>query len=202
MQQLENIFFSKYSIKILRHLALHLNWEFTLGELANDLNLDKSNIFRTVRRLRDGNVVLETKKGKFSTFRLNKENFFVKRLVIDNFILEKNIENEIFDRIVNSLRSVEDIVSIVVYGSFLTAKYTFNSDIDVLLIIKSSENENAIQERYAQLQSELLKEDTVLTTDTLPVSEFLKLYRLNEPFIVDILKNGKTIHGRELSELV
>ncbi len=202
MQQLENIFFSKYSIKILRHLALHLNWEFTLGELANDLGLDKSNIFRTVRKLKNENIILETKKGKFSTFKLNKENFFVNKLVIDNFILEKNIESEIFTRIANFLKPFEDIVSIVVYGSFLSAKFTFNSDIDVLFIIKNSQKKDVIQEKYTQLQSELLKDDIVLTVDMLPISEFLKLYRLNEPFIIDILKNGKTIHGKELSELV
>lgn len=204
MQQIENIFISRQCIKILRYLSLYPNWDFSLTELSKDLGIDKSQIYRIIKKLQERKIVNEIKKGKFSIFRLNRENFFVKELVVDMFKREKNLEQDLFNKIVYYLKPEQrkSITSIIIYGSILTPNFTFSSDIDLMIILSGTEEEHKIKKDCDLLKSEFLSRDLVIFIDVIKKSEFVKLYNSKEPFILNLMKNNKVIYGKELADVI
>ena len=198
MQLLENIFGKKNNIKVLRHLAMHKDWQFNITELARDISVNKGILSKLVESLEKENIIKVSRKGKIKLFSINKDNQFIKDLVINLFEKEKNFQEEILRPLVKKIGN--KAISIILYGSFASGKARLSSDIDVLVI--ASKKDNELEKDIALLKEEFLKKDLLLRIDMISIAELKNIYKMQEPFIKSVMKNNKVLHGKSLSEMI
>ena len=100
---------------------------------------------------------------------------------------------EIVELIKNTLK--DDLVSIILFGSFIRDESDEKSDYDVLIVIRSYEDERC--KKYWKKIKELVYEEFGRPIDVIFVEESA-LKDLTNPFNLDILADGKVIYGKEV----
>ena len=199
MQLLEQTFGSKNSIKVLRQLAKHENWEFNITELARDININKGILSRLIRKLNENNIIKTNQKGKIMLFKINKENILIRNLIIPAFKIEDKLFDEFIKPRILKLKS-KDLLSIILYGSYAKGDFKLTSDLDLLIIIKNKNDQ--LENEINKLKKEFLDQDLLVRVDIMTLKEFKRLYKLKEPLLVSIEKNHKILYGSNLNDLI
>ena len=199
MQLLEQTFGSKNSIKVLRQLAKHENWEFNITELARDVNINKGVLSRLIKKLNENNIIKVNQKGKIMLFKINKENTLIKNLIIPAFKIEDKLFDEFIKPRILKLKS-KDLLSIILYGSYAKEDFKLTSDLDLLIIIKNKNDQ--LENEINELKREFLEEDLLVRVDIMTLKEFKRLYKLKEPLIISIEKDHKILYGYNFNDLI
>ena len=199
MQLLEQTFGSKNSIKVLRQLAKHENWEFNITELARDININKGVLSRLIKKLNENNIIKINQKGKIMLFKINKENTLIRNLIIPAFKIEDKLFDEFIKPRILKLKS-KDLLSIILYGSYAKEDFKLTSDLDLLIIIKNKNDQ--LENEINELKREFLEEDLLVRVDLMTLKEFKRLYKLKEPLIISIEKNHKILYGYNFNDLI
>lgn len=88
----------------------------------------------------------------------------------------------------------DDIVEIVLFGSYARGNYTEDSDIDIVALVRGSRE--VLQEKLKQVwdvSAELgLENDIVVSPTVVPYDEFMK-YKQSLPYYRNIAEEGKKI---------
>jgi len=118
----------------------------------------------------------------------------IKNLEIMSLIeSHQKIISEIVEIIKNTVK--DDLVSIILFGSFIRGEFDEKSDYDVLIVIRGYEDERC--KKYWKIIKELVYEDFGRPVDAIFVEESA-LKDLTNPFNLDILADGKVIYGKEV----
>ena len=196
MQLLEQILGTKNNIKVLRTLIKHKNWEFNITELARDLDINKGILSRLVENLEKENIIFVKRKGKIKLFGINQKNEFIKSVIIPLFEREENF----FDLVLKDFKiKHKNVISIILYGSVATGKVKLTSDVDILIIV--SRESKKLEDKLNKLKEDFLDKDILLRVDVIKLSEWKRLYKINESFVRNVLKKNKLLYGKELSTL-
>ncbi|MBU4451262.1 MAG: nucleotidyltransferase domain-containing protein, partial [Nanoarchaeota archaeon] len=124
-----------------------------------------------------------------------------KEAILPILKIEEELFKNIKKRIIHPFS--EDIASsIILYGSYAKGSERLESDIDVMVIIKSKALEEKCRLISNKISQEFLENGTMLTIDVLDGKEFKKLYFNKEPSIVSIFGTGTVIKGKNLEELI
>ena len=199
MQLLEQTFGSKNSIKVLRQLAKHENWEFNITELARDVNINKGVLSRLIKKLNENNIIKVNQKGKIMLFKINKENTLIKNLIIPAFKIEDKLFDEFIKPRILKLKS-KNILSMILYGSYAKEDFKLTSDLDLLIIIKNKNDQ--LENEINELKRGFLEEDLLVRVDIMTLREFKHLYKLKEPLIISIEKDHKILYGYNFNDLI
>jgi len=197
--QLLNILGTKNSIKVIRALVKHKDWEFNISEFSKDTKINKGVLSRIVKKLEKENVIRVNRKGKILLFKINKDNLFIKNIIIPLFEKEQTFFKEHLKNKLIKLKE-ENVLSVILYGSYASGEANLTSDIDIMVVIKNKTN--SLINKSDNLKNELLKEDILLRIDIINLSEFKKLYKLKEPLLKSIEKNHKVLYGKKIEELL
>lgn len=197
--QLLNILGTKNNIKVIRTLVRHKDWEFNISEFSKDTKLNKGVLSRIVKKLEKENVIKVNRKGKILLFKINKDNLFIKNVITPLFEKEQTFFKEHLKNKLINLKE-ENVLSIILYGSYASGEANLTSDIDIMVVIKNKTN--SLINKSDNLKNELLKGDFLLRIDIINLSEFKKLYKLKEPLLKSIEKNHQIIHGKKIEELL
>lgn len=198
MQIIEDILGKKNNIKVLRHLIKHKNWQFNITELAKDIYINKGVLSRLIGDLEKKNIIKVSKKGKIKLFSINKENLFIKNIIIPLFEKEDIFYYKILDKFAQKIRN--NAISIIAYGSVVSKEIKLTSDIDILVII--DKKNKILEDKINKLKNEFLDNDMLLRVDLINIKELKKLYKTKEPFMTSIIKNHKILYGKSLMDLV
>lgn len=198
MQLIDEIFGKRNNVKVLRCLIKHKDWQFNITELAKDINLNKGVLSRLINDLERENIIKIHRKGKIKLFSINKENLFIKEVIIPIFEKEDKFYYNALDKFVEKIKN--GVISIIAYGSVVSGKIKLTSDIDVLVII-NKENK-VLEEKINKIKEEFLENDLLLRVDLISINELRKLYKRNDPFIKSIIKQHKILYGKSLVEMI
>lgn len=198
MQLIEQILGKKSNIRVLRYLVKHKDWQFNITELAKDTGINKGALSRVIGELGKENVIKVSMKGKIKLFSINRENLFIRDVIMPLFEKEDKFYYDTLSKLVKRIKS--DAISIILYGSVASGKAKLTSDIDVLAIV--SKRGKSVDEKVNKIKEEFLENDLLLRVDLLTLNELKKLYKTREPFILSIIKNHKMLYGKQLTELV
>ncbi|MBL7100900.1 MAG: hypothetical protein ISS23_03020, partial [Nanoarchaeota archaeon] len=110
--QLLNILGTKNNIKVIRFLVRHENWEFNISEFSKDTKINKGVLSRLIKKLEKENVIRVNRKGKISLFKLNKDNLFIKNVLIQLFEKEETFFKEHLKNRLTKLKE-KDVLSII-----------------------------------------------------------------------------------------
>ena len=198
MQLIEQILGKKNNVKVLRHLIRHKDWQFNITEMAKDTGINKGVLSRLISELGKENIIRVNSKGKIKLFSVNKENLFIKKVIVPLFEKEDKFYYETLKRFVQKIKDAT--ISIILYGSVASGKAKLTSDIDVLVIV--NKKDITLEDQINKIKEEFLKNDLLLRVDVLTLNELKKIYNNEEPFVKSIIKNNKTLHGKKFLDLV
>jgi predicted nucleotidyltransferase len=194
---IEKIFQGKYSVPILKTI-ISTPGGCGITEVSKELRVSKSVVFKNIRDLKDENVLISFTRGKRKLYKLNGDNYFVKKLIKRIFELEDQVINDVRKLIVKKFKRIK-ILSLILYGSFLTPNFDFKSDIDLMVIVKSK---NKVKEEIEKMTKYFSDNGLTLFIDIIEISEFKRLHKIKEPLIMNLIKNGVVLSGKHPIELV
>ncbi len=139
---LEKLFTSKTRYKVLYLLMFNSDKTFHLRELAKIINVTPIYLAKELNNLISLNLVINTKKGNLSLYKINKNNIYLidlKNMFIKTDYVGEAIKQKLQNRVKFCL----------IYGSFAKSIESSKSDIDILVIsdeIKEKELLNIISD--------------------------------------------------------
>jgi len=101
--------------------------------------------------------------------------------------------SKIIEIIKNSVK--DDLVSIIIFGSFVRGEFTEKSDYDVLIVI--SDYEDVKCKNYWKEIKELVYKEFRRPIDAIFIEESA-LKDLTNPFTLDVLADEKVVYGKEV----
>jgi predicted nucleotidyltransferase/biotin operon repressor len=194
---IERIFQGKYRIQIVKSIISTPDG-CSITEISKELKISKSVVFKNISKLKDENILISFTKGKRKLYKLNEDNYFVKTLAKRMLELEDQIMDDVKDLIIDKFKRIE-ILSLVLYGSFLTPNFDFKSDIDLIAIVKSKRR---VKEEIEKVTKYFYDNGLTLFVDVIEMSEFKKLHKIKEPLIINIIQNGVVLYGKHPIELI
>jgi predicted nucleotidyltransferase len=194
---IEKIFKGKHSIPILKTVISNPDG-CGITEIAKELKISKSVVFKTINLLRDENILISFTKGKNKLYKLNEDNYFVRELIKKIFELEERVTDKVKNILFKRFKRIKTL-SVILYGSFLTPNFDFKSDIDLMVIVK---DKNKVKKEIENVTKFFSDKGLTLFVDVIEISEFKKLYGIKEPLIINVIKNGVVLYGKHPIELV
>lgn len=194
---LNNILNSRNKLKLIRELSLYEE-EYCINELAEKTGIHRVRVSNLIDELQKYNIIKFKTKGKVKLISINKENYFVRELIIKLFQKENDLPKKVAKNFVKRVKLPKQIISIILYGSSIKKTFTFKSDIDLMIIYKNKLDEGFIK----PFIEEFLKKGILISYDLITLEEFKKLYKQKEASIVTLVKNHIVLYGRRILELI
>lgn len=190
---------SKNKLKVIRELCLHENWEYSIDELSKNTGVHRVLLSGLIPKLVSLNVVKIKTKGKSKLISINKDNFFVQKILIELFKREKDLPLLVAQNFVKKLKLSHNVISVILYGSAAKQTFSFKSDIDLMII---SKNEIRDKQRIEEAINQFSKKGILITCDFITLDEFKKLHREKEAAISALVEDHRTICGKKLLEII
>lgn len=101
----------------------------------------------------------------------------------------------ILKKITKKLSKIDDIRTVILYGSFARGEYTSRSDIDLFILTTDKKTQNEIHDRVIELESELGRsiQPTIRTITELQITD--------TGLLQNIFQEGKILYLKEPAEI-
>lgn len=201
---LDKILSNEIKVKILRFLC-KTEAEWSGRQIAKEIKVSPAACHKALRELNNEGALLLRGIGKSNLYSLNKENLIVSDLLKPLYKRESKIPDEIYEGIVRNISSlvIKDIVSIAVFGSVKKRKERPTSDIDLLVLVKNSENKGEVEEDFGKVNEKIISRfGNTVSPYIQTVEEFNLKYRKGISLIKNILKSHGLLFGTPLEELL
>lgn len=196
---LDSLFSGKVRLAVLRRLY-EAPEGLTGREAARLAGCSHQQAHNELRQLAALGVVSVQRAGSALMFRLNSKSWLAG--VLD---LAFKKEKEWLDSL---LKDASDglpacVESLVLYGSAASGALRPGSDIDLLAIVARAGDKKTALAYFSEKSSAILERYNLpLSPLVLTNFEFRSRYRRNEDFARDILKRGRVVKGKRLTELL
>ena len=201
---LDKILNTELKIKILRFLC-KTEAEWSGRQIAQEIKVSPAACHNALRELNNERALLFRSVGRSNLYRLNKENLIISDLLKPLYERESKIPNEIYEGIVRNISSlvINDIVSIAVFGSVKKRKERPTSDIDLLVLVKNSENKKEVEEDFGKVNQKIMgRFGNTVSPYIQTVKEFNLKYKKGISVAKNILKSHRLLFGTPLKELL
>ena len=182
-------------LKIVSLLSRNIEKTFTINEIAKSMHEYYSFVHRIIGKLIREGVVLKTKAGKSHLCSLDTKNEKTIALIQlgeienrDEFYSKNRELKLILEDLVESINS-ENVLTIVLFGSYAKGNQTKESDVDILILAERKFN---IDKTTKELYAKYGKEINVLV---MTPEDFKK--QKDKAIIEEMIKNHYVLHGTE-----
>ncbi|KPJ55918.1 MAG: hypothetical protein AMJ42_05990 [Deltaproteobacteria bacterium DG_8] len=201
---LDKILNNEVKIKILRFLC-KTEAEWSGRQIAQEIKVSPAACHKALRELNNERVLLLRSVGKSYLYRLNKENFIISDLLKPLYERESKIPDDVYRAIVRNISSllIKHIVSIAVFGSIKKGKERPTSDIDLLVVVRNSEDKRKVEEDFGKVNEKIIdKFGNTISSYIQSIKEFKLKYKKGLPLVKNILKSHRLLFGKPLEELL
>jgi len=204
---LDNLLGQKVKVKILRHLVFNSGQQ-SGREIAHAADVNHWQCHKVLREFCANNIVKMEKTGNMHLFSLNKESHFVKNALAPLFRSEKGniagLKKDIGSVLLKDMGALKtEILSIILFGSISAEKEKPNSDIDVLIIIKSAKAKGKISEIAHNRNTYFMEHfGNTLSPYIITLDEFTNKAKRGDKLIGNIIKSGSVIYGQTPGGLI
>lgn len=189
--------------------ALRFLWrsraEWSGREIARKVGLSAPACHEALKKLDARGLVLLRRVSNVHLYRINPENYLVTSVFARLFEAEAAMPKKIAALVTKSLAHSPEarIVSIVLFGSMARGTERLGSDLDLLVVILEREGVKVLEPCIERLRDLLFRRFSVpLSPYVQTLSELRHKHHQKLPLIREILKEGRTIYGKDLKELV
>lgn len=190
---------SEYKQEVLEQLLDNPDYLFTVNELADRVSGSYNSVSRFLRDLEMFDIVKFQKKGGSYLIRYKQDSRYheaIKTLFrADNAPLEEASE-KFAKEFYNEPGMKEKVSSITLFGSVARGTAGPNSDIDVLILVESEPDVEAIKQKARNRARELIEYELVPVVET--VKEFKENLKDGKRFETNVKKDGIVLQGGEL----
>ena len=179
ISKIDTLFGSSTRVKILAMLVLNSDKEFYIKEISDTLRLSYGLVHRELENLKKISIITERHKGKLRHFKINKSSLIYPE--IRSLILKTEGLGNI---IAEALKKVKGIKYAMIFGSFAKGTEIETSDVDLLIIGNSDEEE--IVEASKSAEKKIGKDVNYILWS---VKDFAKKAKEKNHLILDISKN-------------
>lgn len=188
-------------VKILRFLV-RSQAQLNGREIAKNVGLSHVKAHGALKDLTIQGVVNMRSVGRSLVYWLNEEHFLVKDIIRPAFEKEETAIRQVSNIILSKIKPTRPL-SIILFGSFAKGNASADSDIDVVIVYQNSKN----KERMANELLEAEKKITLLfgnhlASIPLKVKEFQRKLKAKDRFINEVIRTGRVIYGRSISEFI
>ncbi len=201
---LDKILNNEVKVKILRFLCKS-EAEWSGRQIAQEIKVSPAATHKALRELNNERMLLLRSVGKSYLYRLNKENLIISELLKPLYEKESKIPAEIYEAIVRNISSsvIRNIVSIAVFGSVKRKRERPTSDIDVLVVVRSSADKRGVEEDFGNVNEKVMARfGNTVSAYIQTVEEFRLKYKKAVTLIKNVLKSHRVLFGRPLKELL
>jgi hypothetical protein len=179
--------------------------EWSGREIARKAGLSAPACHETLKKLDARGLVQLRRVSNVHLYKINPENYLVRYVFARQFEAEaampKQVEAVVRRSLVASPKS--DILSLVLFGSMARSTEQLGSDLDLLVVIPAKESLKTLEPRVERLRALLFKRFSVpLSPYIQTLSELRSKFDRKLPLIREILKDGRTIYGKDIKELL
>lgn len=189
----------KAKINILRHLTLYKK-EAATRELARETGIAAPNILKLLKELEAENILISKKVGNSISYSLNRSNLIAKKIILPAFSYENNLINELGSYLAANLNL--PLVSIILFGSRARGEEKPKSDIDLAFIVKKGD-EDKCEKKIIDLNPKI---SANFGSSVAPIiystAKFSSKAKSQEQLVKNIIKEGKIIYGRLISDFI
>lgn len=179
--------------------------EWSGREIARKAGLSAPACHETLKKLDARGLVQLRRVSNMHLYKINPENYLVRNVFARLFEAEAAMPKQVAAAVKKSLviSSKSGILSVVLFGSMARGTERLGSDLDLLVVVSAKDRLNALESRVERLRTLLFKRFNVpLSPYIQTLSELRRSYRRKLPLIREILKDGRTIYGKDIKELL
>jgi predicted nucleotidyltransferase len=179
--------------------------EWSGREIARKVGLSAPACHETLKKLDARGLVRFRRVSNVHLYKINPDNYLVQNVFARLFEAEAAMPKQVAAVVRRSLVDPPepDIISIVLFGSMARGAPQLGSDLDLLIVLPTKEGLKALEPRVERLRALLFKRFSVpLSPYIQSLSELRRKYDRKLPLIRGILKDGLTIYGKDIEELL
>ena len=199
---LDELLGSKSSLRILRVLTRDRT-EMTGRELARRASVSAASAHTAAKRLAAMGLVNLKSVGTGTVYSLNEGHYLLASAGVGMLFGEE--EDYVGTVVLESAKSIKSgqVKSLIVFGSAARANSDSYGDIDVLFLLKDSHQVPAAKKCLLQSSDKTMRRFGVrISPYVISTDEFLDRYGKGDALIRNIVKDGKRIGGKPLSEVL
>ena len=191
---------SRPKLRLLRYLSTH-EGASTGRALAQAAGVDPKRAAEALAELVGTGLVQRRRAGRAFLYSINRNNYVVGEILLPAFVNERNWLERLGDEI---RRSVSGIDSVILYGSWAKKKARPQSDVDLLLVASPQRSkERALQERVDDTRARMSERyGRPISLLILGPDDLRRRLRKRDPFIRDVIAQGRVLAGASLTEVV
>lgn len=179
--------------------------EWSGREIARKVGLSAPACHETLKKLDARGLVQLRRVSNVHLYKINPENYLVRNVFARLFEAEaampKQVAAVIRKLLVDPAHS--HILSIVLFGSVARGTEGLGSDLDLLVVLPAKESLKALEPRLERLRDLLFKRFSLpLAPYVQTLSELRSKSRRKLPLIGEILRDGRTIYGKDIKDLL
>ncbi len=180
--------------------------EWSGREVARKAGLSAPSCHEALKRLDARGLVLFRRVSNVHLYRINPDSYLVQKAFGPLFQAEEALPKEMEAAVKDTLThpAKPSVLSIVLFGSMARGtNIRPTSDLDLLVVLPTKDDLKALEPRLEALRDTLFKRFHVpLSPYVQTLSELRRKHREKLPLIGQILKDGRTIHGKDIKELL
>lgn len=197
---LEEVLGQRSKIRILRVL-FKSKIEITGRQIAQLSGLNHRTCHLALRELINEGIVTRQKVGKAHLFSLKETNYLVSHVLQPLFKKEAGLLQTALKKITKFFNRA--VVSVILFGSFAQGRESSDSDIDLLVLVSRQKEKKKVERKFDSLNMELIDIfGNVVSPYILTLREVTKKHKAKERLIGRIIKEGKVIQGKSLTEVL
>jgi len=201
---LDKILNNEVKVKILRFLC-KTEAEWSGRQIAQEIKVSPAACHKALRELNNERALLFRSIGRSYLYHLNKENLIISELLEPLYKRESKIPDDVYRAIIGNISSlvINNIVSIAVFGSIKKRKERPTSDIDLLVLVRNSEDKRKVEENFGTVNEKVIgKFGNTISTYIQTTEEFKTKYKKGLALVKNIFKSHKLLFGKPLEELL
>ncbi|MFA6316502.1 MAG: nucleotidyltransferase domain-containing protein [Elusimicrobiota bacterium] len=179
--------------------------EWSGREIARKVGLSAPSCHEALKKLESRGLLLLRRVSNVHLYQINPENYLVRDVFARQFEAEAAMPKQVAAAVKKALvdPSEPSIIAIVLFGSMARGTERLGSDLDLLVVLSSNERLKALDLRIDRLRDLLFRRFSVPLSpyiQTLP--ELRRKHHQKLPLVREILKDGLTIFGKDIKELL
>lgn len=192
-------------MSILRFL-LRSRGEWSGREVARHVGLSAPACHEALKRLEARGLVLFRRVSNAHLYKINADSYMVDKALRPMFEAEAGMAREVETEIRRAFAASRDgrTLSLVLFGSFARAvKSRPARDLDLLIVLRSQKDLDLLEPGIERLRDTLFRRFHLpLSAHVQTVAELREKGRRGLPLIAEIQKDGRTLMGRAIQELL
>lgn len=158
-----------------------------------------------LKRLEASGLVQLRRVSNVHLYKINPDNYLIRNVFARQFEAEAAIPKQIAAVVKKCLvkSAKADALSITLFGSMARGTQRLGSDLDLLIVLPTKASAKLLEPGIERLRELLFKRFSVpLSPYIQTVPDLRRKFQQGLPLIREILKDGRTIYGQEIKELL